>query len=383
MSPNRPAAVPDGHHAEARVAALFKDAGWHVEQQPDSGPLRPDLILRKGRHRFAAEVKSASESRSDRVIPLLADAILRSRAYAQACPGHRALAILQVPAGSHQLLRQVEEYVGRFAPDQAVGVVAGDGLVRFWNAELRGLNAEPEFARGGLLRAPGRVPNMFSDLNQWLLKVLLAPEIPEPLLGAPRGRYRNVSELAAAANVSVMSAFRFADLLRSQGFLDDSVGHLKLVRRDALFERWQSAGRLQLPQELPMRFVLRGDSRKQFRAFLKHADAIAALFAAADALGLGFVSGAPAYAYVRHLNPRSPSAWKGLARAQPGEMPDVILRQPASPQCVFRGVVQADDVPVCDVLQVWLDVSGHPSRGAEQAQFIERNVLGAVLRGEA
>jgi hypothetical protein len=383
MEPKRRKPSQDSHRAEARVAALFEDAGWHVERQPSAGPLQPDLLLVKGRQRFVAAVKVASESRSDRVIPLLADAILRSRAYAHACPGHRALAILQVPAGSHQMLRQVEEYVGHYAADQAVGVVAGDGLVRFWNAKLQDLNVEPELVRGGPLRAPGRVPNMFSDLNQWLLKVLLAPEIPEPLLGAPRGRYRNVSELAAAADVSVMSAFRFAELLRSQGFLDDSAGHLQLVRRDALFDRWQSAARLQLPRELPMRLVLLGDRGKQLRAFLEHADACAALFAAADALGMGFVGGVPAYAYVRHLNPQSPGAWKGLARVQPGEMPDVILRQPAAPQSVFRGAVRAHGVPVCDVLQVWLDVSGHPSRGAEQAQFIERKVFGAVLRGEA
>lgn len=311
----------------------------------------------------------------------LADAILRSRAYAHAFPPHRALAILYLPAGARRLLAQVEEYVGHYAADQAVGVVAGDGLVRFWNAELQHLRAEPEAVRGGSARAPGRAPNMFSDLNQWLLKVLLAPEIPEPLLGAPRGRYRNVSELAAAASVSVMSAFRFGQLLREQGFLDESADHLRLVRREELLARWQSAVRLQLPRELPMRFVLRGDSRRQLLEFLEKADVCAALFAAADALGLGFVSGVPAYAYVKHLSPKSGGAWKGLARVQPGEAPDVILRESAAPQSVFRGRVMLDGIHACDVLQVWLDVSGHPSRGQEQAELIERKVLGAVILG--
>ena len=43
---------------------------------------------------------------------------------------------------------------------------------------------------------------LFSDLNQWMLKILLAPPlIPEGFLLAPRERYRNASQLAEAAGV--------------------------------------------------------------------------------------------------------------------------------------------------------------------------------------
>ena len=44
-----------------------------------------------------------------------------------------------------------------------------------------------------------RLPHLFSDLNQWMLKVLLAESIPANLLSAPRARYRNPTELARAA----------------------------------------------------------------------------------------------------------------------------------------------------------------------------------------
>jgi len=36
-------------------------------------------------------------------------------------------------------------------------------------------------------------------------------------------------------------------------------------------------------------------------------------------------------------------------------------------------------VPVADVIQCWLDVSSHPARGAEQAAFIWKRVLGPAL----
>jgi hypothetical protein len=42
---------------------------------------------------------------------------------------------------------------------------------------------------------------------------------------------------------------------------------------------------------------------------------------------------------------------------------------------VFRATVVRNALPVCDVLQVWLDVADHPSRGASQAKEIWRRVL--------
>jgi len=36
-------------------------------------------------------------------------------------------------------------------------------------------------------------------------------------------------------------------------------------------------------------------------------------------------------------------------------------------------------VAVCDVLQVWLDVSAHPARGSAQAEEIRRRVLALYL----
>jgi DNA-binding MurR/RpiR family transcriptional regulator len=45
---------------------------------------------------------------------------------------------------------------------------------------------------------------------------MLAPEVPEQLLSAPRGLYENASQLARSASVSVMSAFRFLQQLKEQ-----------------------------------------------------------------------------------------------------------------------------------------------------------------------
>ncbi len=78
---------------------------------------------------------------------------------------------------------------------------------------------------------------LFSDLNQWMLKVLLAPEIPAQMLAAPRGEYQKALQLAKAADVSPMSAFRFIRQLRQKSFLDEEDDTLHVVRREELMRR--------------------------------------------------------------------------------------------------------------------------------------------------
>jgi len=97
-------------------------------------------------------------------------------------------------------------------------------------------------------------------------------------------------------------------------------------------------------------------------------------------LKLGFVEGVPPYVYVEHIRPSDLSAFRNLRQAEPSEIPDLILRQAPAPQSIFRGMVRPNGIAACDVLQVWLDVSSHPSRGREQADLIRRKVLEKVIK---
>ncbi len=106
-----------------------------------------------------------------------------------------------------------------------------------------------------------------------------------------------------------------------------------------------------------------------------------ALFAAADALRLEFVSGVPPYVYVQRIQPANLAAWKNLRAGSPGESPDVIIREAPAPQSVFRGLVRPEGMAACDVLQVWVDVASHPSRGREQADMIRKRILHRVIEG--
>ncbi len=129
-----------------------------------------------------------------------------------------------------------------------------------------------------------------------------------------------------------------------------------------------------------MRYLLKGEPRAQLRKMLSSGRACLALFAAAEALKLGFVEGVPPYVYVERVQPANLSAWKNLRQCEPGESPDVILRQAPAPESVFRGLVRPEGMAASDVLQVWVDVSSHPSRGREQADLIRKRVLEQVIK---
>ena len=89
-----------------------------------------------------------------------------------------------------------------------------------------------------------------------------------------------------------------------------------------------------------------------------------ALFAAAKAHGLGFGEGVPSHVYERRRSPAPASGSPAFAPAEAGETPDLL-------------------VPSCDILQVWLDVRAHPSRGREPADLIRRKVIEPFLLANA
>jgi hypothetical protein len=177
-----------------------------------------------------------------------------------------------------------------------------------------------------------------------------------------------------------MTAFRFVQQLQHEGYLHESAPTLSLVRREDLLSRWQALAARSV-REVPMRLVLPGGVQAQLRKMLAAGQACLALFAAADALRLGFVHGVPAYVYVQRVQAASLAAWRNLHTCEPGEPPDVIVRQAPAAQSVFRGIVRPGGMPAADVLQVWVDVAAHPSRGREQADLIRKCVLHRIIDG--
>jgi DNA-binding MarR family transcriptional regulator len=383
-----------GEQYESQLADMFRDSGWEVRRQPRV-PGEADLIIKNDNFEYVVELKRAAESRRDRVVPLLAEAILQAQAYAQRLPQARALAIIASPHLSPPVVGQALEFQQSYARDVAVGFFDDRGFRLFRAPGLESLNSSPEIEQLRLGVPELKSYSLFSDLGQWMLKVILAQYIDAKFLRAPRRKIRNASELALAANVSQVSASRLVRQLEAEGFLDRYADQLELVRVHDLLEEWQAAERRAF-KEIPCRWIIPGQGGKGFESALREyrarqpredsvasyadrrpARACMGLFAAAEALGLGFVHGVPPVLYIERLEAELIQQL-GISQERASQA-DVYLRIPAHKESVFRPAVERNGVLVADALQVWLDVSNHPSRGKEQADRIRDQILSPLL----
>jgi hypothetical protein len=373
-----PQAQDQPHAGAERALRHLSDAlqgrGWRVASPQSRGA---DLVVSKGKHQFLVEFRFAREPRRQMLRALLADAILSGRAHAG--NRRRFIAVLGAPSLSPSMEQALDSYAAEVAPGQAVGYVDDCGFVRLLVPGIEDIRREPEAARGE--RPPkGQPRDPFSDLNQWMLKVLVGRLLPEKV-SVPAARIRSAADLAKAAGASVPAAWRLWSGLKAEGHLGSSGD---VVRVPELFARWRAAARR--PQhELKAVWILPGRSPvERLRRELADAaqegppSACLGLFAACDALGVGHVRGAPVHLYVRKPNPELLEKL-GLVVAEPGRSADVVVRVARWPESVFRATVRVDGVPAADVIQCWLDVSSHPARGQEQAAFIWKRVLALAL----
>lgn len=376
------------------LANALQKAGWHVEQPPESTDRGANLVARQGKKTYVFHLKASSEARKDRAIPLISQAILEAqRAAGQVSDRAIPVAVLASAHVSDSLAEDVKEFALRNAPDVGVGVIDASGFRRFMGHRLEALNAE----RSRLIETTRKVAspgNLFSDLNQWMLKILLSRSIPNSLLSAPCGNYENVSQLAEAAGVSVMSAFRLVRQLSEEGLLEERSG-LRLVRTGELMERWLRASHYRA-QETPARWILSGETNHFHAALRSYASRTVSsrsvskqagrvpprlclgLFAAAEVLGFKFVHGVQPHLYIERIDQEALREL-GLSLETAGHQPDVILRVPKYPEATFRAVVERDGVPTSDILQVWLDASSHPARGKDQADLLRKRVFSRLL----
>jgi hypothetical protein len=373
-------AVRNRLHFEPDLYEAFQDADWKVDRAP-VGDRRAELLVRRGRHEYLVWLKAASEGRRDRLIALLSQAVLEAKSLASQSRGAAPLAVIAAPRIAARVAEALRAFASKYAPDVAIGLIDDEGLRSFVGPGLDSLNSR----KGPTVRDAGAVEqpavHLFSDLNQWMLKVLLASSIERAELmpaDLPQDGCRNASELAEAAHVSVMSAFRLLRQLDVEGFLHESRDRVRLVRVDSLLERWQASN--QKPaRELNARWILGGADRQLPQAVQRLGKrACLGLFSAARAMGLGHVQGVPLHIYVDEF--RSDILKKaGIMKAEAGDRVDVVLRRPSARESVFRGIVNIDGLRVSDVLQVWLDVSAHPARGKEQADVIYRRVIKPMI----
>ena len=174
----------------------FRKAGWRVSRSSSVTGSAVELILEGREQRYVVQLKVSSEGRPDRLIPLLSQAILEVQDAAQRIPSHviplAVVAAKRIPPSVSERLKQ---FAARHAPNVAVGVMDAEGFRSFVGPGLDGLDAMPTRRTTGSVVSTQRLPDLFSDLNQWMLKILLGQHIPEALIRYPGSRFGTLLSL--------------------------------------------------------------------------------------------------------------------------------------------------------------------------------------------
>src|SRR5258708_9760945 len=177
MSGHHPNPSVDNEAQFGRIVAnLFREDGWKVLEEPREKNVAPDFLMSRDGKKLVVELKRASEGRKDRVIPLLSQAALEAVHYSRVIPGHPSpLAIVGANRIPDSVAEEAKQFVRERAPEVAIGVLDLEGLRLFAGHGLESLSSSRRLHSE--LRAPNmraRAPQLFSDLNQWMPKVLLA-----------------------------------------------------------------------------------------------------------------------------------------------------------------------------------------------------------------
>jgi hypothetical protein len=366
-----------GEIGELFAKRLAELAGFKVSRpkRKDEGV---DFTLERGDELFAVQVKASPDVRTPILRSFLAEAILEAQSRHPS--GTRPLPIIAAPSISDRMATLLREFVHRVAPTQAWGLVDGRGRLEIFDGSRALVSLAPRDPRADLFTRVARRPALFSDVYQWLLKVLLATDLPAELLRAPRpDRIVSNRDLARVADVSLGSAALFLSAFAREGFVERTRAGLLVVRRRELLDAWRVAAR---SRSVPvgMRWVIAPDDPIQALARtigqLREQSVAAAvgLHAACELLGHGFVRGVQPTLYVERFD-RSALNKLGLTVAEGARAPDVFVNVPLAPRSCFSGCVERNGAQVTDVIQCWLDTAWHPARGEEQAQLLWDEVI--------
>jgi hypothetical protein len=229
----------------------------------------------------------------------------------------------------------------------------------------------------------------FSDLDQWLLKVFLLgrPGIPADYWGGPQGSVENAFQLSKLAEVSPPVANSWVNEMESSGYLR-RIGRKKLIplRPNALIEEWRGQYKFGDNRILPYRSVYPVSDADQYVD-----DVLKKVRSCNESIPLA-ISGHQACRLlgIKHSSARSMHIyfWGNVANVANsiGVVPaetlndaDVFLVEPKYPKSVFGGRVIREGIPICDILQCYLDLYNLPDRGREQADFVFENILSKIF----
>jgi hypothetical protein len=324
---------------------------------------------------LVVETKSTSRRGIEDLRGCLATAVLQLRKFADA--SEYPVAIVHAPKIGRRALSRLEEFMDEYAPEIGWGVFDDRGTVRLKLDKLGIDHLEMGSTDTTDARTTTHNKRAFTDLNRWLLKVLLLRDAPLDMWreGEIRAEVANPPALARVAGVSQAKAYQFARTFRDLNWLAWSRGTFEITDRRGLFEQWYEDERQVRVEEIPVRPMFPGTQVEQL--VTRETDTLdfaIAGFAACSAHGvLHTAMGVPKIHIFKSAQLILDEL--DLETCSPRNA-ELFLIEPPHEESVRRGVLPLDDAPVVDILQAALDVSHEVRRGREQVDYILDHVLG-------
>ncbi len=432
------------------VVRSFKDLGFELEDYEvvfhKSKPrLKVDFVLSRGNRQYAVELKSSRQMHLS-FMHLFPRAILRLQAVNRVASLLSIVAVLVDRLESRDIKR-LEEYMNLYAPDmgwllldrqrrgvfkdqeknqyallneeqiewvknlfsddyqfsEAQKVLLHKNAKRqndseYYKSSARSTSSSSSYPSSSILSSisssslsSSKIKLSFSDLEQWLIKVLLLSplDIAHQFWGGPKGYAENAFQLSKLAGVSQMSANLWAQAMESSGYLK-RIGRKNMIplRIEALIEEWIGRYRFRDNRIYPFRSMFRVSN---YDAFI--GELFEEIRLNSEELGeFGITAHLACKLHeVKHSSAKSIHIYcRGdihnvarilkLVPSEEERKADLFLVEPKYPKSVFGGVLKKKELPVCDILQCYLDLYYLPDRGREQAAIVYENIISRIIR---
>ncbi len=385
---------------EEIVIKRLEDLGFLLEEKEFSFgesnfKSKVDLILRRGRRKYAVEVKY-----SHRIQVALSHLLPRGILLLQAAKrlkGYIPIVAVVVEKLDQRDIRRVAGFVRHFAPEVGWLLVDEYGGAAFKDPEKDEYRILPQLDRRPSMHIVSPESDYpfsarhskqlsFSDLDQWLLKVFLLgqPGIAPDYWGGPQGIVQNAFQLSKLSGVSRSVANSWFNAMASSGYLK-RMGSKEaiLLRPNALIEEWRGKYRFGDNRILPYRSMYPVPKSDEY-----FHDVLGRIKSCNEDTVPLAISGHQACKQfgVKHSSAKSIHVYfwgniglvansLNLVPAEAANEANIFLVEPKYPKSVFGGRVVRKGVPICDILQCYLDLFNLPDRGREQADFIYENIL--------
>lgn len=349
-----------------------------------------DAVFRKaGAPLLLVEAKVVDTYRSQVFPAMVGDAILR---FERAAPGQELLLACMLRRVGRRAASDLHRYAEGFRPDLNWFVVdeRGSGFTRLHEFSGR-VSVQPPVPEEPRSAGPPK-GTMFSSNNQWLLKVLLLRGLDGKYWEGPRDEPGSFMDLARISGVPQPSVSKFVARFEKAGFLQRTERGPRIRRHRELLEDWFHAEKQGRHRAIGMRSMYGEDSEEGLLARVgeyarpyiaagRIAPVAVSHHLACHLLGVGRSTVRSALLHASTPLDEVLSALD-LVRDE-SDSPPMSIRWSPSASHVLRGAVVSDGVPVCDLLQCYLDVRSSRARGEEQARYLLDKVLMPHFEGAA